>query len=138
MGQGQGALPMNQSGLSRRALNTHRGFERSVFLAVLALSIGCQPYQGFAPAGTETFESRPAAAAVPLLESAPPSGHLVIGYAECFAVSTKQALPMLQNQARKHGGEALLNLTSQPRSGLASSYRAAVIRFTEVSKGAVP
>jgi hypothetical protein len=101
----------------------------SLLAAVSALA--CSNYQGFTPAGTATFDAMPSDAPIPLLESAPDRPHEVIGYAECFAASTDQALPMLQAQARKHGGMALLNLTSQPRSGLASSYRAAVIRFTD-------
>lgn len=102
------------------------------------IALGCSNYQGFTKTGVETFEPRPADTEMPLLETAPTRPHAVIGYAECFAASTDQALPMLQEQARKAGGDALLNLTSQQRTGLASSYRAAVIRYTDGDKAQAP
>lgn len=94
---------------------------------------GCSAYQGFTPTGTAKFDAKPADTVIPLLETAPDRPHEVIGYAETYAVSTDEALPKLQQEARKAGGDALLNLTSQQRYGLTSSYRAAVIRYIETS-----
>jgi|SRR5690349_22124269 len=107
-----------------------RGLLRLSLLAPV-VALACSQYQAFTPANETSFEPVSEHTAIPLLESEPDKAFEVIGYAECYAVSTEQALPLLQKQARLHGGMALLHLTSQPRYGAASSYRAAVIRYAE-------
>lgn len=104
-----------------------------LFLVVPVVALACSNYQAFTPAGTTKFEPVSPDAEIPLLETAPTRPHEVIGYAECYAGSTAQAIPMLQKQARLHGGHALLNLTSEHRMSFAFGYRAAVIRYTEAN-----
>ena len=100
--------------------------------ALVAPLLACQNYQKFTPApGIDTFG--PSVGEVVLLEAMPSEPHVVIGYAETYATSLDQALPILTKLARANGGQAIVNLGETSIYMQAHSYRVSVIRYTDAA-----
>ncbi|HEX5130970.1 MAG TPA: hypothetical protein VFX92_00635 [Candidatus Krumholzibacteria bacterium] len=101
-------------------------------LLLLAALIACTPYQNFTRApGVEVYPATDNVSPIRLLDVEPERGFVTIGYAECLAKKADDALPHLIQQARWHGGQALLNLQNHKDDNGKTVFRADVIRFTE-------
>jgi len=78
-------------------------------IAVLVLFAGCVG-GGFIDYGTGQYPPNPANHKIPVLETLPESGYVIIGTVWADGPALDKMLPELRKQARKVGGDALYQL----------------------------
>jgi hypothetical protein len=97
---------------------------------MLVVIAGCTPVHNFAPAGDVTFEPRPSDHPIEYFPNEPPQReYIVIGYVDCRGDSVKDVLPWFEKMARKHGGDAIIDLKSTQVYLALQQYTATVIRY---------
>ncbi len=95
------------------------------------VALACAPVHSFSPASNQRFEPR--TENVEVLEEEPTREYTLVGYVECRGESVGDAMPYLKKLARENGGDAILKIESTPVFVGLSTYRAAVIRFTDAN-----
>jgi hypothetical protein len=96
----------------------------------LGMLISCHPVHNYVPAIDYEYGPYPPDMEIDFYPDTPPDRrYTIIGHVDCRGATIEDVLPYFKKMAREHGGDAIINVASEPLSGDLSKFTADVIRY---------
>jgi hypothetical protein len=96
----------------------------------LGMLVSCHPVHNYVSAIDYEYGPHPPDSEIDVYAEAPPGRrYVVIGHVDCRGATLEDVLPYFKKMARENGGDAIININSEPLSGELSKFTADVIRY---------